>query len=395
MKKVQTELDEQVGKDRVVNESDMTKLVYLQAVIKESLRLTPTTELLVPRETMKDCVVAGRHTVIVNARKLQHDPKVWPEPTEFGTERFLDSHAAGIDVKGQNYELIPFGTGRRSCAGISMALHVMKLTLARLTQGFELSPVGDLTPAMVGLGSDSATFMGDGEARRTMTVFHFFNCAILTFGPHVVYYSATPLSEYDTVGTSVKAAVVYLATALVKLVCLATFLKVPENDNFDPYQELLKAMIGFIDVAGLYFALTQLTHRNISQNHKFQAVGLGWAFADSVLHRLAPLWIGARGLEFTWEYIFQGLEANANLVLNLSLAALGSLMWLRKNKPKTLIPIIYAFAGILATMPSITSYLSRGLGWHFPEVVGFELISSLVMAFFSWQLFSACQKPST
>jgi hypothetical protein len=40
----------------------------------------------------------------------------------------------------------------------------------------------------------------------------------------------------------------------------------------------------------------------------------GWAFADSVLHRLAPLWIGARGLEFTWEYIFQGLEANANLV---------------------------------------------------------------------------------
>ncbi|KAM0951520.1 putative transmembrane protein [Dioscorea sansibarensis] len=228
-----------------------------------------------------------------------------------------------------------------------------------------------------------------------MTVFHFFNCAILTFGPHAVYYSATPLSEYDTVGTCVKAAVVYLATALVKLVCLATFLKVPENDNFDPYQELLKAMIGFIDVAGLYFALTQLTHRNISQNHKFQAVGLGWAFADSVLHRLAPLWIGARGLEFTWEYILQGLEANANLVLNLSLAALGSLMWLRKNKPKTLVPIIYAFAGILATMPSITSYLSRGLGWNFPEVVGFQLISSLVIAFFSWQLFSACQKPST
>jgi len=40
----------------------------------------------------------------------------------------------------------------------------------------------------------------------------------------------------------------------------------------------------------------------------------GWAFADSVLHRLAPLWIGTRGLEFTWEYIFQGIEANANLV---------------------------------------------------------------------------------
>ncbi|KAE8815460.1 hypothetical protein D1007_07202 [Hordeum vulgare] len=227
-----------------------------------------------------------------------------------------------------------------------------------------------------------------------MTVFHFLNCAVLTFGPHVVYYSATPLSEYDTIGTSVKAAVVYLGAALVKLVCLATFLKVPDaNDSFDPYQEIMKILIGFIDVAGLYFALTQLTHRNISQNHKFQAVGLGWAFADSVLHRLAPLWIGARGLEFTWEYIFQGLEANANLVMTLSLAALGSLMWLRKNKPRTLIPIIYACALLLATMPSITSYLRRSLEWQTPKVVGFELFSSLVMAFISWQLFSACQRP--
>ncbi|KAK1300993.1 hypothetical protein QJS10_CPB13g00165 [Acorus calamus] len=227
-----------------------------------------------------------------------------------------------------------------------------------------------------------------------MTGFHFVNCAILTFGPHAVYYLATPLSEYDTVGTSVKAALVYLGTALVKLVCLATFLKVPDNDSFDPYQESLKALIGFIDVAGLYVALTQLTHRNISQNHKFQAVGLGWAFADSILHRLAPLWVGARGLEFTWEYILQGIEANANLVLYVSLAALGSLIWIRKNKPKTLIPIIYMCALILATMPSITSYLRRELGWHLSKVVGFELLSSLAMAFICWQLFCACQRPS-
>lgn len=227
-----------------------------------------------------------------------------------------------------------------------------------------------------------------------MTVFHFLNCAALTFGPHAVYYTATPLSEYDTVGTCLKAAVVYLGTTLIKLVCLATFLQVSDNDSFDPYQELLKAFIGLLDVAGLYFALTQLTHRNISQNHKFQAIGLGWAFADSLLHRLAPLWVGAKGLEFTWDYLLQGLEANAHLVLTVSLAALGSLMWLRKNKPKTLVPIIYASAGILASMPSITSYLRRGLGWDFQNVVGFELFSSLLMAFISWQLFSACQKPS-
>ncbi|TYI82314.1 hypothetical protein E1A91_D05G213800v1 [Gossypium mustelinum] len=133
--------------------------------------------------------------------------------------------------------------------------------------------------------------------------------------------------------------------------------------------------------------------QNILLGSFFLSLLIGWALADSVLHRLAPLWVGARGLEFTWDYILQGLEANANLVLSISLAALGSLIWLRKNKPKTLIPIIYACAGIVATMPSITSYLRRGLGWHFPKVVGFELFTSLVMAFISWQLFSACQRP--
>ena len=41
-----------------------------------------------------------------------------------------------------------------------------------------------------------------------------------------------------------------------------------------------------------------------------------------------------------------------------------------------------------------SSYLRRGMDWHFPKVVGFELFTSMVMAFTSWQLFSACQKPS-
>ncbi|KAL2623357.1 hypothetical protein R1flu_003562 [Riccia fluitans] len=227
-----------------------------------------------------------------------------------------------------------------------------------------------------------------------MTLFHFFNCAALTFGPHAVYYKATPLSEYDTAGSSIKAAIVYLGTTLIKLVCLATFLQGTETEGFDFSQEVLKALIGFLDVAGLYFALTQLTYRNISQTHKFQAVGLGWAFADSVVHRLAPLWFGARDLEFTWDYLLKGLESNANLVFTVSLAALGSLMWLRKNKPAALVPFIYASAGLVATMPSITSYLLRGLHWDLSKVVGFELAASLVVAFVTWRLYSACQRPS-
>ncbi|XP_039140564.1 cytochrome P450 CYP82D47-like [Dioscorea cayenensis subsp. rotundata] len=150
IKKLKTELDEQVGVNRVVNESDIKNLIYLQAVIKESFRLTPSTELLFPRETVGDCTVAGFQIpagtqVIVNGWKLHRDPHVWQDPLEFRPERFLSSHAATmIDVKGQSYELIPFGTGRRLCPGISMALHVMHLTLARLIQSFELKPVSSV-----------------------------------------------------------------------------------------------------------------------------------------------------------------------------------------------------------------------------------------------------------
>ncbi|KAM0951522.1 putative cytochrome P450 [Dioscorea sansibarensis] len=169
MKKTQTELDEQVGVNRVVNESDIKNLIYLQAVIKESFRLTPSAELLFPRETVEDCTVAGFQIpagtqVIVNAWKLHRDPHVWPNPLEFRPERFLSSHVTTVlDVKGNNYELIPFGTGRRLCPGISMALHVMHLTLARLIQGFELKPMSnvpaDLLEGVFSLTSYSAPLM--------------------------------------------------------------------------------------------------------------------------------------------------------------------------------------------------------------------------------------------
>lgn len=169
LKKLKTELDEQVGKDRVVNKLDINNLIYLQAVIKESLRLGSPSELLVPRETLDDCNVAGFHIpagtkVIVNAWKLHRDPHVWPDPFNFKPERFLSSDVATcIDVRGKNYELIPFGAGRRICPAISMALQVMHLTLARLIQGFELKSVSsvptEIFEGLFSLSSYSAPLM--------------------------------------------------------------------------------------------------------------------------------------------------------------------------------------------------------------------------------------------
>lgn len=78
---------------------------------------------------------------MVNLWKLHRDPRVWEEPSAFRPERFLTSDA--VDVRGQNFELIPFGSGRRSCPGMSFALQVLHLTLARLLHAFEFATPSD------------------------------------------------------------------------------------------------------------------------------------------------------------------------------------------------------------------------------------------------------------
>ncbi|GAB4845227.1 hypothetical protein Ancab_040123 [Ancistrocladus abbreviatus] len=141
LQKVQDELDTHVGKERLVDESDMKNLIYLEAVVKETMRLYPTVP-LVPREASTDCIISGYHVpmgtrLFVNVHKIHRDLQVWTDPDEFRPERFLTTHK-NIDVRGQNFELIPFGSGRRICPGISFALHFIPLTLANLLHRFQI-----------------------------------------------------------------------------------------------------------------------------------------------------------------------------------------------------------------------------------------------------------------
>ncbi|XP_071904346.1 strychnine-10-hydroxylase-like isoform X2 [Coffea arabica] len=144
LKKAQEELDLQVGKARRVSESDISNLVYLQAIIKEALRLYPPEPLGGARELREDCIVGGYHIpkgtrVILNIRKIQRDPNVWhDDPLEFRPERFLTTHKP-IDAKGYHFELIPFGGGRRICPGINFGLQILHLVLPNLLHAFELS----------------------------------------------------------------------------------------------------------------------------------------------------------------------------------------------------------------------------------------------------------------
>ncbi|KAL6348038.1 hypothetical protein AAG906_037767 [Vitis piasezkii] len=117
LKTAQDELDIKVGKHRQVDESDIKNLVYLQAIIKETLQLYPAAPLSVPCEAMEGCTMAGFHIqagtrLLVNLWKLHKDPRIWLDPLEFQPEKFLTKHV-DLDVKGQNFEFLPFGSGRR------------------------------------------------------------------------------------------------------------------------------------------------------------------------------------------------------------------------------------------------------------------------------------------
>ncbi|KAH0976606.1 hypothetical protein GBA52_026325 [Prunus armeniaca] len=138
-KKIVMELDQVVGKDRFVKESDISNLPYLQAAVKEVFRLHPAVPLLVPRSTNEACEVSGYHIpkgciVLVNVWGMARDPSVWEDPCEFKPERFLGS---SIDVKGHDFNLIPFGSGKRSCIGLPLGHRMVHFYLAALLHAFE------------------------------------------------------------------------------------------------------------------------------------------------------------------------------------------------------------------------------------------------------------------
>ncbi|XP_020229284.1 cytochrome P450 82A4 [Cajanus cajan] len=164
LEKVKEELDIQVGKQRCVCEYDVSKLTYLRAIVKETLRLYPPVPLSAPREFTDDCILRGYNIkkgtrLITNLWKIHTDCNVWSDPLEFKPERFLTTHK-DIDIRGHHFELLPFGSGRRVCPGISFGLQTIHFTLASLLHSFEIlnsstEPI-DMTE-LFGVTNDKAT----------------------------------------------------------------------------------------------------------------------------------------------------------------------------------------------------------------------------------------------
>ncbi|KAH6778591.1 hypothetical protein C2S51_009903 [Perilla frutescens var. frutescens] len=122
-----------------VDEALVPQLEYMKAVVKETLRLHPPVPLLLPRKCGETCQINGYEIpaetkVIVNAWAINRDPEYWENPDCFRPERFLDS---SVDYKGNNFEYIPFGAGRRICPGMRFGIANVELPLAMFLYHFD------------------------------------------------------------------------------------------------------------------------------------------------------------------------------------------------------------------------------------------------------------------
>ncbi|KAJ8541588.1 hypothetical protein K7X08_002404 [Anisodus acutangulus] len=139
MAKAQLEVREALRGKKTFEDTDLDELKYLKLVIKETLRVHPAIPLLIPRECREETQIDGynipiKTKVIVNAWAIGRDPKYWDDPESFIPERFEDS---SVDFRGNHFEFIPFGAGRRMCPGMLSGLATVELCLAKLLYHFD------------------------------------------------------------------------------------------------------------------------------------------------------------------------------------------------------------------------------------------------------------------
>ncbi|OVA17283.1 Cytochrome P450 [Macleaya cordata] len=150
LRKAVEEIDSVVGKDRLVQESDFSRLNYVKSCAREAFRLHPIAPFNLPHVSNSDAVVAGYFIpkgsqVILSRTGLGRNPKVWDEPLKFKPERHLNKDGSGeVDLVENDLRFISFSTGRRGCMGVPLGSAMTVMLLARLIQGFSWSaPPGE------------------------------------------------------------------------------------------------------------------------------------------------------------------------------------------------------------------------------------------------------------
>ncbi|KAK7244108.1 hypothetical protein RIF29_38926 [Crotalaria pallida] len=139
MSKAKKELEQTIGIGNPIEESHIPKLPYLQAIIKETLRLHPPAPFLLPRKAKTNVEISGLiipegAQILINEWAIGRNSSIWNDPNSFLPERFL---LLEIDFKGRNFQFTPFGGGRRMCPGMSLATRMMHMMLGSLINSFD------------------------------------------------------------------------------------------------------------------------------------------------------------------------------------------------------------------------------------------------------------------
>lgn len=150
LEKARKEIDDVVGNDRVVEEPDVPNLPFIQAIVKEIFRLHPPVP-LVSRKCVTECVIENyvipeNTLTFINVWAIGRDPSLWESPLEFRPDRFLkpmdQTTGSSVDVRGQHFQLLPFGSGRRMCPGVTLAMVEVPALLAAIIQCFDFQVMG-------------------------------------------------------------------------------------------------------------------------------------------------------------------------------------------------------------------------------------------------------------
>ena len=136
MARVRAERDREAGRDGRLRPEHVQNLHYLDAVIKESARLTPVRTdvartLKQPKKRSGGLDLPAGASVSAGIYLLHHRPDVWPDPEHFYPERF-------IDARPDPYAFFPFGGGERRCLGAAYATYVMKIIIAHMLSRLEM-----------------------------------------------------------------------------------------------------------------------------------------------------------------------------------------------------------------------------------------------------------------
>ncbi|XP_008788561.1 p-coumarate 3-hydroxylase-like [Phoenix dactylifera] len=160
--KVQEELDRVIG-ERILTEADFANLPYLQCVVKESLRLHPPTPLMLPHKATANVKIGGYDipkgsNVHVNVWAIARDPQIWKNPLEYWPERFAEEN---IDIKGNDFRVLPFGAGRRVCPGAQLGINLVASMLGHLLHHFKWTLPEGVKPEDVDMSENPGmvTFM--------------------------------------------------------------------------------------------------------------------------------------------------------------------------------------------------------------------------------------------